>query len=106
MHCDPEVVEELPVENILKMGAFLRLKALENNWAYEKNQDLYIGVVQKLRRDRGQRCEDPDDEVENVLFEAKQLSLRDAAKRKPWVQQERAADAAPVERTVSKSFKK
>jgi hypothetical protein len=107
MHCEPGVVEELPVETILQMGAFLRLKSLENNWVYEKNQDLYIGVVQKLRRDRGQKCENPDDEVENVLFEAKQLALKDSINRKPGQQQQqRASDQAPIERPVSKSFKK
>jgi hypothetical protein len=106
MHCEPEVVEELPIETIMQMGAFLRLKSLENNWVYEKNQDLYIGVVQKLRRDRGQKCENPDDEVENVLFEAKQLALKDSINRKPGVHQERAADKEPNERPVSKAFKK
>lgn len=75
------------------MATFLRLESMEQNWRYEDNQDLYIGVAQKFRRDRGQKCEDPEDEEANIEFEAKQLSLKDAVKRKPGDQrQQRAAD--------------
>lgn len=105
MHCDPEVVEEMEVSKVERMGLYLRLEALESVWRHEDNQDLYVGVAQKLRRDKGIKCERPEDEEENVLFEAKQLALKDAAKRKPGDRQVRAGDTEPTV-THKKSFGK
>jgi len=88
------------------MGNYLWWEAVEQNWQYEKNQDLYIGVVQKLRRDDGIRCEDPEDEEVNVLIAAKELSYKDAMKRKPGEGLQRAEDSAPREPVVQKGFGK
>lgn len=88
------------------MGNYLWLEALEENWHYEKNQDLYIGVVRKFRKDDGVKCEDPEDEEENVLYAAKQLSLKDAQKRKPGESMGRAGDQAPREPPMQKGFGK
>lgn len=96
----------MSVPEIERMGDYLYFEALQENWRYEDNQDLYIGVARKFRKDEDRRCENPDDEEENVLLEAKKLSLKDASKRKPGDRQARASDAAPNEPPVSKAFRK
>ena len=106
MHCSPEVVEDMPVELVERMGDYLHLEALNENWRYEQNQDLYVGVARKLRKDQGRVCENPDDEESNVEFEAKQLALKDAAKRKAGESRTRASDAGERERPPQKSFGK
>jgi hypothetical protein len=86
-------VDEFPMEKLERMATFLRLESMETHWRHEDNQDLYIGVAQKFRRDRGQKCEAPEDEEENILLEAKQLALKDAIKRRPGdARQQRASD--------------
>lgn len=102
----PEVVDEMEIAEIERMGTYLHFHALQENWRYEDNQDLYIGVARKFRKDEGRKCEDPDDEEENVLLEAKKLSLKDANKRKPGERQARASDAAPNDPPISKAFRK
>ena len=95
------------MEQLNRMGGYLWYEAVEQHWMSEKNQDLYIGVVQKLRRDDGIKCEDPDDEETNVLIKAKELAYKDAVKRKPGEEGPvRAGDQAPREPTVSKGFGK
>lgn len=86
------------------MGNFLWFEAVEENWMSEKNQDLYIGIVRKFRKDDGIKCEDPEDEEENVLIAAKELAFKDASKRKPGEGLQRAADQAPNESVKPKGF--
>lgn len=106
MHCDPSVVDELPVESLERMANYLHFHAIQEVWRYEDNKDLYVGVARKLRRDRGERSEYPEDEEANALFKAKLLAYKDASERDPKERRQRAEDSAPREPTVHKGFGK
>lgn len=103
LHCTPEEVERLPAKTLHRMRAYLRYDAIETNWRYEDNQDLYVGVARTIRKREGRQDEDPEVEELLLMQEAKTLSLKDRSKGKSGEQPERATEK---EAPVSKAFRK